>query len=512
MGKLKEKIKEKEAQLSVLDAQSVVLPFQLKLKERKRSRKRNRRGRRKSTKCEKKGTEVPSLVSDLQEITETQQEEVASGTVTNDTGNLQIINLSSYILTDEEIRVLALGLSFSPMNRLDKFTLIKDVYLFCRKLVFKLMYHQPSIVDSLPHDERQVFSDLVQLLEENELPVTRDGQKSWHLPSQITPSFAVSPSIQIFYNMEADKGGNIVFWPIDMYLKEARRQLSDAKCYQVLPSDPTDTFKKKLDRLLTSAKHNNILDNKEFKFLTTESPIVPTLYFLPKIHKSIQEPPGSYIQDTSHLIRQLQDLTVPNNTILVTMDVTSLYTCIGHTLGIEAVSFFLNQQITGDRRHQSFILDLLSFVLSNSYFVFDRTFYKQIIGTAMGARCAPSYANLFMGWWEETQVRPLPDFNSYVLRWFRYIDDLLFLWTGSETDCRDFITTLNSNGLNISLTACLSTTSVDFLDLKVMKVGNQIQTKIFRKTTATNNFLHFSSFHPQHLRDNLPKGQFLREN
>ncbi|XP_077135024.1 uncharacterized protein LOC143788937 isoform X2 [Ranitomeya variabilis] len=269
-------------------------------------------------------------------------------------------------------------------------------------------------------------------------------------------------------------------------------------------------FKKKLDRLLTSAKHNNVLDNKEFKFLTTASPIAPTLYLLPKIHKSTQEPPGSSIQDTSHLIRQLQDLTVPDNTILVTMAVTSLYTCIGHTLGIEAVSDFLNQQITGDRRHQSFILDLLAFVPSNSYFVFDRVFYKQISGTAMGARCAPSYANLFMGWWEETQVHPLQDFKTNFFCWFRYIDDLLVLWTGSETECRNFIATLNSNELNISLTASPSMTSVDFLDLKVIKAGNRIQTKIFRKTTAANNLLHFSCFHPRHLRNNLPKGQFLR--
>ncbi|XP_069606130.1 uncharacterized protein [Ranitomeya imitator] len=261
------------------------------------------------------------MVTDLQEITEARQEEVALGMDINDAGNLQILNLSEYVLTDEERRVLALDLSFPPMNRLDKFTLIKDVYLFCRKLVFKLMYHQPSIVDSLPQDERQVFSDLLQLLEENECSAAWDGQKSWHLPSQITPSFAVSPTIQIFYDMvsqdvarlqlnkhqgenlgtrerqiltrlkentsffikEADKGGNIVLWPIDMYLKEARRQLSDANCYQVLPSDPTGIFKRKLDRLLTSAKHNNILDNKELKFLTTVSPVVPTLYLLPKV-------------------------------------------------------------------------------------------------------------------------------------------------------------------------------------------------------------------------------------
>ncbi|XP_073441850.1 uncharacterized protein [Dendrobates tinctorius] len=350
------------------------------------------------------------------------------------------------------------------MGTLDKFILTKDLYLFCRQLTFKMLYHQPSLIDSLPQDERQAFNDLLYLLQEN------DGSGTfsdilWHLPSQAIPSFALFPTIQIFYNVvskeiskyritskqgehlvlqerlavkrlksnssfiikEADKGGNIVLWQIDMYLKEAKRQLYNALCYQVLPSDPTTVFKTKLDRLLMSAKQNNILSKKEHAFLTTQHPVVPTLYLLPKVHKSISELPGrpivasigslferpciyldhflqpfvisldSFVQDTSHLIRQLQDISVPQDTILVTMDVESLYTCIGHTLGIEAVSHFLNQQITGDHRHQSFLLDVLNFVLANIYFTFDRGFYKQVSGTAMGVRCAPSYANLFLG-------------------------------------------------------------------------------------------------------------------
>ncbi|CAJ0959960.1 unnamed protein product [Ranitomeya imitator] len=88
----------------------------------------------------------------------------------------------------------------------------------------------------------------------------------------------------------ADKGGNIVLWPIDMYAKEAKWQLSNTNCYQVLPFDPSVVFKKKLDRLLLMAKCSNIL-TKEFTFLTTQHRVEPTLYLLPKIHKSIQEPP-----------------------------------------------------------------------------------------------------------------------------------------------------------------------------------------------------------------------------
>ncbi|KAM4044842.1 uncharacterized protein ACNLHF_008723 [Anomaloglossus baeobatrachus] len=51
---------------------------------------------------------------------------------------------------------------------------------------------------------------------------------------------------------------------------------------------------------------------------------------------------------------------------------------------------------------------------------------------------------------------------------------------------------------------------VEFLDLRVMLENNHITTSLFRKQTATNSVLHYSSFHPRHVRDGIPKGQFLR--
>lgn len=46
--------------------------------------------------------------------------------------NLQVIHLSDYSLSEIETRVLQRGLTFSPTQKLDKFTTIKDLYLFCR--------------------------------------------------------------------------------------------------------------------------------------------------------------------------------------------------------------------------------------------------------------------------------------------------------------------------------------------------------------------------------------------
>ncbi|CAJ0931890.1 unnamed protein product [Ranitomeya imitator] len=131
-------------------------------------------------------------------------------------------------------------------------------------------------------------------------------------------------------------------------------------------------------------------------------------------------------------------------------------------------------------------------------------------GTAMGARCAPSFANLFMGWWEETSVYPSRAFRENVLYWFRFIDDIFFIWAGSREGCEDFLRMLNDNVYNIYLTFEISLSTVGFLDLRLIRQNDIIYTDLFRKNTAANGLLDFKSFHPHHLKKNLPTGQFHR--
>ncbi len=70
----------------------------------------------------------------------------------------------------------------------------------------------------------------------------------------------------------------------------------------------------------------------------------------------------------------------------------------------------------------------------------------------MGACFAPNHSNLFMGLWEETFV--YSNLNVYVekiMRWGRYIDDILLLWSGSGTELLQFHAYLNSSNNNLKL-------------------------------------------------------------
>ena len=48
-----------------------------------------------------------------------------------------------------------------------------------------------------------------------------------------------------------------------------------------------------------------------------------------------------------------------------------------------------------------FLIECLKLVLSGNIFIFNDELYTQTIGTAMGAKLAPTYACLFMGSLEE---------------------------------------------------------------------------------------------------------------
>ncbi|XP_069611287.1 uncharacterized protein [Ranitomeya imitator] len=53
-------------------------------------------------------------------------------------------------------------------------------------------------------------------------------------------------------------------------------------------------------------------------------------------------------------------------------------------------------------------------------------------------------------------------------------------------------------------------TTVEFLDLRLIRQNDIIYTDLFRKSTAANGLLDYKSFHPHHLKRNLPTGQFFR--
>ena len=112
----------------------------------------------------------------------------------------------------------------------------------------------------------------------------------------------------------------------------------------------------------------------------------------------------SYVKDSTDFIRKINNLErIPKNSILVTLDVRSLYTNIPNNEGIKAVETALKQKIV----LTEIITAFLHLALTLDNFIFNCQKYLQIKGCAMGTKCAPSYANIFMGIFKEKFIHTL---------------------------------------------------------------------------------------------------------
>ena len=269
--------------------------------------------------------------------------------------------------------------------------------------------------------------------------------------------------------------------------------------------------------------------------LKCKDPKPPKFYTLPKIHKKsnpgrpvissischttniskyvdhhLQEHVSklpSYVKDTTDFINKIKDLTVPDNAILATMDVSSLYTNIPNDEGIEAVCETLSQN-NYPTTINHVITTFLKLILILNNFVFNGYHYIQTKGCAMGTKCAPSYANIFMGQFEAKNI--YSKIKDKSLQYLRYIDDIFMIWTGTPEELTSFASEINQVHPSIKFTFENSLTEINFLDTTVYRQNNQLLTKVYRKPTDRSMYLHSNSYHPSNLKRNIPYGQALR--
>ncbi|XP_075452819.1 uncharacterized protein LOC142493147 [Ascaphus truei] len=157
-----------------------------------------------------------------------------------------------------------------------------------------------------------------------------------------------------------------------------------------------------------------------------------------------------------------------------------------------------------------FIIEAIRYILTHNYFSHDGCYYLQTCGTAMGTRFAPSYANIFMGMWEENYILNHNPYGANLVLWKRYIDDVLCVWKGTKEDLEAFKEHLNTNDYNIQFTFSTSPQSINFLDLTLYTVNNEIHTKTYYKEVNANSYVLASSHHHPHWLKNIPKLQALR--
>ena len=105
-----------------------------------------------------------------------------------------------------------------------------------------------------------------------------------------------------------------------------------------------------------------------------------------------------YIKDSQHALEIFRDFSfLGQNKVILTMDITSLYTVIRN--GLQALKHFFDHRTVKEPSSET-LLRLVELALTLNCFSFGGSYYKQTNGVAMGTKMGPSYANLFVGFIE----------------------------------------------------------------------------------------------------------------
>ena len=226
-----------------------------------------------------------------------------------------------------------------------------------------------------------------------------------------------------------------------------------------------------------------------------------------QLFQTVMQSSRSYLKDSGDFIKKIKGIgAIPKDSILVTADVVGLYLNIPHEAGYKALEKLLNNRTnkTVSREH---LVKMAKFVLKNSYFEFKGKVKQQISGTAIGTKFAPPYACIFMDE-VETSFLETQEIKPFV--WFRYIDDVFFIWTHGQEKLDSFLEELNRCNSYLKFTYESSKTSIPFLDLKVSLSNGHLFTDLHIRPTDRHQFLHYTSSHPDHTKRSIIYCQALR--
>ena len=222
------------------------------------------------------------------------------------------------------------------------------------------------------------------------------------------------------------------------------------------------------------------------------------LYFLRKVHKVpheirpivsgtcgptenisafVDEILGPYLNccrhvvaNTTQVINILESTPYTDDSIIATLDVRALFLQIPQEEGVRWVLDWVYGHPQPPSTPRALLEQLLTFILKDNIFTFNNGTYRQTSGIAMGTRCAPTFANLYMAVLEEgfmlRRVRknlPIPT------TWLRYIDDVLVVWEHSSESLDNFMKSIDEFHYSIRFTSTKGPDTINFLVINIYK-------------------------------------------
>ena len=306
--------------------------------------------------------------------------------------------------------------------------------------------------------------------------------------------------------------------------------LNDSTTYKIIHKDPTNTYQNTANNLITSWVKNGNLNKNAATKLKTHNALPPKIYGLPKLHKinhplrpivsCIQSPfyniakyltdilknivnkTETYTKDSWTFKTFINQITIPDNYTLISLDVISLYTNTPIDLAIEIIT----NKWTDIQQHTTLNLQqfthAVKLTLNSTYFQYNEKFYQQIYGCAMGNPISSVIAQLVLEHLEETILPTI----TYPIPFFkRYVDDCITAVPNNHTE--DILYKFNTFNQKLQFTIEKSqNNTINFLDLTLTVKNKEILTEWYTKPTWSGRYINYNSAQPYSHKINVANG------
>ena len=485
-----------------------------------------------------------------------------------------VINLANIPLSNTQYLTLAKGLKFIPNPpRSNKHKqLLQSFDEFARKI--RCRFHYCSNDNPIhPFRIKSGYKPHYTCFElENYLDITKLDishmeiceEKRWFNYDDLRTLKSLRNLENIIFS-KTDKSGSICIIKKEHYIREGLRQLQ-TEYYTEINKPNLNLIQDQLNVIINGMLERKEIDETTLAFLRESlksEPRMGKLFLLPKVHKydtntfesimngslevnelcpcrpiisqigsitervskfidyfllPIVKRQNTYIRDSTDLINKIETISHPEDCLLATFDITSMYTNMHFN---ELISAVQNIWHTIDRNDytcpipsKGTISNLLRFVLENNYFTFNNKIYKQEIGASMGSKCSPSVCDVRAFQLIQEIVDKFETKNKMIfVGTFR--DDGAITYSGTETELHEFFRIANSIHPLLKFTYNISSTEVVFLDT-IMYKGPRFHTsgildfRSYTKPTNTFQYLHRSSLHNPAVFAGFIKGETLR--
>ena len=195
----------------------------------------------------------------------------------------------------------------------------------------------------------------------------------------------------------ADKGNVTVCVNTDEYCEQMENIFSDTKTYKIINKNPLSSLQKNVHQFLSFLNDNEFLQKKYHNnSLTQTNTVLPKAYGLPKIHKegitlrpiifsinspvhflakilnsnlsSVLKKPDSHIDNSFQLLDMISNINIPPNYMLLSLDVTSLFTNVPCQLVINSLDKRYSQINNHSKIPFVHIIELVKFLFDNTFF------------------------------------------------------------------------------------------------------------------------------------------------